>query len=183
MDTTLSDDIVMLRPLQMLDCDALYEAVRESVTEVGLWLPWCHADYARGDSAAFINTTIHWWDTRTQFIFGVFDVADGVLSGTVGVNHLNQQHRFANVGYWMRTSRTRRGFASRAVRLAARFAFSTLGLVRVEIAAQPENTASRRVAERSGATFEGIFRNRIYARGRAYPAALYSLIPEDMAAS
>jgi RimJ/RimL family protein N-acetyltransferase len=66
------------------------------------------------------------------------------------------------------------------VRLAARFAFDTLGLHRVEIAAQPENFPSRRVAEKVGATFEGVLRNRIFKRGQPYPAALYSLIPEDL---
>jgi RimJ/RimL family protein N-acetyltransferase len=51
---------------------------------------------------------------------------------------------------------------------------------RVEIAAHPDNVASRRVAEKAGATFEGVMRNRIYMRGRSYPAALYSLVPEDL---
>jgi RimJ/RimL family protein N-acetyltransferase len=90
------------------------------------------------------------------------------------------QHRYANIGYWVRTSYTRRGFCTRSLRLAARFAFDTLGLTRVEIAAEPENGASRGVAEKAGATFEVIARNRIVMRGQALPAAVYSLVPEDL---
>jgi RimJ/RimL family protein N-acetyltransferase len=66
------------------------------------------------------------------------------------------------------------------VRLVARFAFDTLQLSRLEIFARPENVASRRVAEKAGAKFEAIARNRMVQHGRAYDAALYSLIPADV---
>jgi RimJ/RimL family protein N-acetyltransferase len=183
MQTGLTDGVVLLRPLEMTDCDALYAAVKESSTELSRWLPWCHPDYAPGESAAFINHTIQWWENKSQFTFGIFDAADGTLSGTTAVNHINRQHRYANIGYWIRTGRTRRGFASRSLRIAAAFAFQTLELTRVEIAAQPDNLASRGVAERAGATFEGILRNRIVVRGQPSPAALYSLVPEDLSRS
>jgi ribosomal-protein-serine acetyltransferase len=183
MQTTLTDGVVMLRPLEMTDCDALYAAVKESSPELCRWLPWCHPDYAPGETAAFINSAIQWWANQSQFSFAILDAADGTYSGTTGINHINRQHRYANIGYWIRTSRTRRGFASRALKLAAGFAFQSLGLARVEIAAQPDNIASRGVAERAGATFEGILRNRIVVRGQSCPAALYSLVPEDLSRS
>jgi RimJ/RimL family protein N-acetyltransferase len=84
------------------------------------------------------------------------------------------------VGYWVRTGATRRGIAPQAVRLVARFAFETLQLSRLEIFVRPENIPSRRVAEKVGAKFEAIARNRIVQHGRAYDAALYSLIPSDL---
>jgi RimJ/RimL family protein N-acetyltransferase len=87
----------------------------------------------------------------------------------------------ANIGYWVRTGATKRGVAAGAVRLAAQFGFEDLGLSRIEIAAIPENIPSRRVAEKAGAKLEGIARNRIVMHGQAYPAALYSLLPEDLA--
>ena len=183
METTLSDRVVTLRPLQPADCDLLYASVRDSIAELSQWLPWCHPGYSPADSAAFIQTSVQWWAEQSQFTFGIFDAADGQHAGSIGVNHLNRQHRYANIGYWVRTSHTRRGFASRAVRLAARFAFDALGMTRVEIAADPDNLASRRVAEKAGATLEAIARNRIVMRGRALPAALYSLVPEDVVIS
>jgi len=177
---TLTDSVITLRPLEPTDRDAMFAAVVESIAEISPWLPWAHSAYAPSETAAFIGTASQWWAERSQFPFGIFDAATGAFIGGTGVTHVNQQNRYANIGYWVRTSRAGRGIAPRAVRLAARFAFETLSMHRVEIAAQPENFASRRVAEKVGATFEGVFRNRIFKRGQPYPAALYSLIPEDL---
>jgi ribosomal-protein-serine acetyltransferase len=180
MRPTLSDSVVTLRPLEMADCEAVYASVRESITELSQWLPWCHAGYAPADTAGFVGASIQWWAEGSQFTFGMFDATDGAHIGVIGVNHLNRQHRFANIGYWVRTGRTRRGYAARAVHLIARFAFDTLGMTRVEIATDPDNLASRRVAEKAGATLECVARNRIIMRGRPLPAALYSLVPGDV---
>jgi RimJ/RimL family protein N-acetyltransferase len=62
----------------------------------------------------------------------------------------------ANVGYWVRTSRTGQGIATAAVRLVARFGFEDLGLRRLELLIAVHNVASRRVAEKVGATLEGV---------------------------
>ena len=62
----------------------------------------------------------------------------------------------------------------------ARFGLAKLGLCRIEIVAAVGNTASRRVAEKTGAMFEGILRNRIKMGDRNLDAAMYSLIPGDL---
>jgi RimJ/RimL family protein N-acetyltransferase len=180
MPMMISDGVVTIRPLERTDRDEMYAAVRESIAEISPWLPWCHPGYALSETTSFIETTIQWWANQSQFPFGIFDATTGTFIGGTGVNHISQQNRYANIGYWVRTGRVRQGLASRALRLAARYAFETLGMKRVEITAHPDNIASRRVAEKAGATFEGIVRNRIFMRGRPYPAALYSLVPEDL---
>ncbi len=43
-----------------------------------------------------------------------------------------------------------------------------------------DNTASRRVAEKLGATLECIARNRLMAWGRPHDAAVYSLTTADL---
>jgi len=178
-----TDGVVLIRPLEQADRDALFASVRESIAEVSAWLPWCHPAYMPEESTAFIESTRQSWASEAQFNFGVFDAQTGDHLGGVSVNHIVRQNRLANVGYWVRTGATKRGVAVRAVRLAAQFAFEDLGLTRIEIAAIPENVASRRVAEKAGARFEVIARNRIVMHGQAYPAALYSLLPTDLAAS
>jgi ribosomal-protein-serine acetyltransferase len=92
----------------------------------------------------------------------------------------NHGHRYANLFYWVRSSRLRQGVASAAVRLLARYAFETVGLQRVEIVVAVGNAASARVAEKVGAVREGILRNRIFLHGSSYDAFSYSLIPGDL---
>ena len=180
MRRTLTDGVVLIRPLEQADRDAVFAAVHESIAQVSPWLPWCHPAYMPEETTAFIESTRGAWAQESSFNFGIFDAAAGDYLGGVSVNHIVRQNRMANIGYWVRTGGTKRGIATRAVRLAAQFAFEDLGLSRIEIAAIPNNVASRRVAEKAGAKLEAIARNRIVMHGQAYPAALYSLLPADI---
>src|SRR5690606_2853331 len=111
--------------------------------------------------------------------FAIIDAGSGAALGGISLTHIVKANRLANMGYWVRTSATGRGVASEAVRLAASYGFRELNLSRIEIAAIPQNIASRRVAERAGARFEALVRNRLVMHGKAYDAALYSLVPGD----
>jgi ribosomal-protein-serine acetyltransferase len=177
----LTDGVLALRPLQRDDRDSMYAAVMESIAEVSPWLPWCHPGYSIAETEGFIESCITAWAQQTHFPLAIFDASTGQYLGGTGINHIDRQNRQGSVGYWVRTGATRRGIAPRAVRLLARFAFETLQLSRLEIFARPENIPSRRVAEKAGAKFEVIARNRVVQHGQAYDAALYSLIPSDLA--
>ena len=180
MSVSLTDGVVTIRPLQLADGDAMHAAVIESLAELCRWLPWAHPAYGRGDATSFIEMTLRWWENKSEFPFGIFDATNDSYIGNVGVNHLVRAHGYANLGYWVRKSRTRQGLAVRATRLAARYGFETLGLTRIEIVANPDNLGSRGVAEKAGATLEALVRNRIVMHGRPLPAVLYSLVPEDL---
>ena len=182
MSVSLSHGVVLIRPLQLTDSDAMHAAVIESMEELLHWLPWAHRKYGPVDATSFIEMNLRWWENQSEFPFGIFDATDGSYIGNVGVNHIVRPHRYANLGYWVRTSRTRQGLAARATRLAARYGFETVGLTRIEIVANPDNLGSRRVAEKAGARLEAIVRNRIVMHGRPLPAVLYSLVPEDLSA-
>jgi len=100
--------------------------------------------------------------------------------GGSGLNQINQQYQIGNLGYWVRTSCTGQGVATRAVRLLARFGFEELGLGRIEIVAAVGNTASQRVAEKAGAHREGVLRRRLFLHDEYHDAVMYSLITEDL---
>lgn len=63
--------------------------------------------------------------------------------------------RGAHIGYWIDQSYAGRGFTTQAVNLLTEYGFSVLALHRIEINLRPENTASRRVAEKAGYLLEG----------------------------
>jgi len=63
--------------------------------------------------------------------------------------------RGAHIGYWIDRSYAGRGYTTQAVNLLTEYGFSVLALHRIEINLRPENTASRRVAEKAGYLLEG----------------------------
>jgi RimJ/RimL family protein N-acetyltransferase len=175
----LTDGVVTLEPSAGAHVNELVVAVRESLAELQPWLPWARPGFGAADATDWIRACAHAAAQGLDHEFAVLDAA-GRFSGGVGIRVTDAKNRVASIGYWTRTSAARRGHATRAVRLAAAHAFDQLGVLRVEIHARPENAGSRRVAERAGAAFECIARNRLVQHGVPYAAALYSLVPDDL---
>ena len=175
----LTDGEVLLRPYGSGDVERLYQATWESVTEISLWMSWCHTDYSIEESRAWVESRAEAWEKGTEYDFVIINAKDGFFLGACSLDHINHNSRIANIGYWVRTSWTKRGVASAAVRLLVQFGLGKLKLNRVEIMAAVGNKASQRVAEKVGARREGILRNRIVVHGRVYDTVLFSLIPED----
>lgn len=132
------------------------------------------------DSATFISGCCAEWDRGGHFSFVIHDIRDGAFLGSVGLNHVNQIHGFANIGYWVRTSRAGQGVAAAATRLIAQFGLQELGLNRLELLVPTGNHPSRRVAEKVGAKLEGVLRKRLLLQGKPHDATLYSLVAEDL---
>ncbi len=172
---------VIARPYRDGDALALVSAVHESVMSVGRWLPWCTPDYDEKHAIDWIARCRTGWTAGDQFAFAMFDARNGELLGAVGLNHRNREHNFASIGYWVRESARGRSLAWRGAKHVIRFGFDIVRLTRIEIIAALENAASRRTAERCGARFEGVQRNRLVVGDRAFDAAMYSLVPDDLA--
>ena len=68
-----------------------------------------------------------------------------------------------------------RGVATHAVRLIAGWAFTELGLARLELTCGPDNEASQRVAERCGFTREGL-RSHMPFKGGRRDTVVFSLL-------
>ena len=170
----------MIRAYRDSDAASLYEAVRESIPEVSKWLPWCHENYSIEESREFVAARELASQGDEWYSFAVLDTDSEKFLGGVGINFINRVHQMANLGYWVRTSAAGRGVATAATRLAARFGFDQLGLQRIEIVAAIDNVASQRVADKAGATREGILRKRLLINGTPHDAVLYSLVRGDL---
>ena len=178
MEAELTDGSILIRTYRETDVPLLYEAVRESIPEVSKWLPWCHQNYSIEESRQFISSRDSGSQGDEWYSFAVFDKTSEKFLGGVGLNFINRAHQFGNLGYWVRSSATQRGVATAATRLAAQFGFEELGLHRIEIVAAVDNLASQRVAEKAGATREGVLRQRLLINGEPHDAVMYSLVSE-----
>jgi RimJ/RimL family protein N-acetyltransferase len=176
----LGDGRLRLRPWQTEHLQQQVAAVQASMESLGRWLPWCHPGYDETDARSWINACQAHWRQGEQYAFAIHDALDDSLLGGVGLNQRNRQHRSANLGYWVRQSHQGRGIAAHACRLIARFGFERLGLIRIEVVALVDNLASRRAAEKAGARFEGIARQRLWTNEQAWDAAVYALVPSDL---
>lgn len=173
-------DWVGLRAYTPADQPDVFAAIQESAAETSVWLPELSAELTQAEVGEWLSATAALREGGEAYHLAIVDRRDGSFLGGCGLTTLNRRHLFCNLYYWVRTSRVGQGVGPAAARLAARWAFEQLGLQRVEIVADLANAPSQRVAEKAGATREGVLRHRLRSGGGARPAVMYSLIPEDL---
>ena len=82
----LQSATIALRPYCDEDAPLLFAAAVESLESVGRWMPWCHAEYAKSDSIAWIERGRSCWQNGNEYNFALFDRAGEYLGGA-GLNH------------------------------------------------------------------------------------------------
>jgi ribosomal-protein-alanine N-acetyltransferase len=83
------------------------------------------------------------------------------------------------LGYWIGQPFAGQGYMTEAVKCATRFAFSTLGLHRIEAATLPANEPSRRLLLRCGFCEEGYARRYLKINGAWQDHVLFALLDSD----
>ncbi len=174
-DPPLADDAIRLRLLR--DADAPAIAAAGADPEIVRWIP-VPVPYAIDDARVFIAATAAAGAAGGELVFGIEARATGTLGGTIGLRRAEPFR--ASVGYWVAPWARRRGFATRAVRLVAAWAFREPALVRLELYTLVGNDASGAVAIAAGFTREGVLRRYLSFRDRRADAVVYSLLREEL---
>jgi RimJ/RimL family protein N-acetyltransferase len=166
---------IRIRPYTLADARDVFAAARESFTELNPWMPWCHPDYCLEESIAWLEVQVAAFQQGTAYEFAMIS-PDGRFLGGCGLNQIDQLNKRANLGYWVRSTATRRGAATSAVNLLRTWGFQHTDLRRFEVLVAAGNIASQRVAEKAGAVREGTLRCRLLLHGVHHDAAVYSFV-------
>lgn len=169
-----------MRPFMEGDARPMFEAAWESRTELRSWMTWCGEDFSLGHAERFVARCATAWQQAEHFSFAILDESSHYFLGSVGVNHICTKHWHGNIGYWVRNRASGHGIATGAVAQISRFALLQLNLARVEFLIPTGNTASQRVAQKVGARFEGVLRDRLMVSRTNHDAAVYSLLRKDL---
>ncbi|MCF0093176.1 GNAT family N-acetyltransferase [Micromonospora sp. MH99] len=111
----------------------------------------------------------------------IVDVATGEPAGSCGLSYTEVTSGEASIGYALLPRWRGHGYATRAVRLLAQWAFGPAGIARLTAGTVPENTASHRVLERVGFQREALQRGRLPGlAGARLDDLTFALLPADM---
>jgi ribosomal-protein-serine acetyltransferase len=169
-------DRLHLEPIEARHAAPLWEATEGSLGVLARWLPWAPTASPEA-TRAFTEEVERDWDEGTNFQFVIHD-SDGVV-GAMGLDVPVPIRRLGEMGYWIRSERTGRGYATEAGAAVVRFGFETLGLYRIELRAGTENLASQRVAHKLGFVREGVLRRGCPMGDDGYDCYLYGLLASD----
>ena len=155
----LTDGVVTLRAHREDDIEAICEQCRDPVSRQFTRLP---VPYTREEARSFVESRPHGWENGTGWTFAIesqWGAGASRYSGSIGLHAMGS--RIATIGFGLHPQARGHGVMSRAVDLAADWAFAEQDLHTIVWEAYEGNVASRRVAWRTGFTFEGATRASI----------------------
>lgn len=170
----LSNKQIVLKRYSLQDASDLLLAIKQSYREISPWMSWLTPYYDLKAANEFIIFQTNNWDDNLEYTFSIRD-HQGNFLGTIGIHLYDQLNGVASIGYWMNTPHCNNGYCTQAVKLLAKNAFKELNLIRIEIIVATQNAASQRVANKSGAKFEAILKNRIRLHGKAIEANMNAI--------
>ena len=89
------------------------------------------------------------------------------------------EHGCGEIAYVIAGNARGRGIATEAVRLLTDWAFASLAIARIQLRINPDNSASIRVAEKTGYQREGLLRSAMDIRGNRVDVFVYSRLATD----
>jgi RimJ/RimL family protein N-acetyltransferase len=157
---------LVLRRVEACDAGTIAAAVGASLEHLRPWMPWATPE------AADLRTQLvrvaeadELWETGTGFIYvmiardsgpggpprpaGRRGDPDGEFAGTIGL-HRRAADDAVEIGYWIASAKTRRGYATAAARALTPVALQLSGARRVEIHCDEANTASAAIPRKLG---------------------------------
>jgi [ribosomal protein S5]-alanine N-acetyltransferase len=173
---TITTDRLCLRWLEASDVPALWDTF--SSPEVCRY--WSHPPLTdKAAAEALRDQIVRYFRERTLFQWGIAERATDKVIGTCTLAELSSQHRRASLGYALARSAWGHGYIAEALPALVSFAFTTLGLHRLEADADPRNARSIRALERLGFQREGLQRERYFLSDEWQDAALYGLLQSE----
>jgi RimJ/RimL family protein N-acetyltransferase len=134
--------------------------------------------YPVGGAAQWIATHLTAWQRRDNLTLAVCAQASSELLGAIGLQ-FSLTHLHGEIGYWIGVNSWGKGIATEAARGVTGYAFTELGLHRVQGRHFTRNAASGRVLQKLGMRLEGVHRDAYRRWGRFEDVGVYAVLASE----
>jgi len=132
------------------DVDEVLAAIVASFVELHTWMTWAETMPTRESLAAFASESLTRFDSDDKWSYWMRELDGGLLVGSAALTRRGGVDEL-EIGYWVRTDRTGRGYATEAASVLTSAAFnSDLGVATVKISMDRANSASAAVPQKLG---------------------------------
>lgn len=157
--TAIRTERLLLRMPMPGDGKVVNAAIQASLDDLKPWLGFAQAEPSPQD------TEINQLEAHLNFIkkevlrYLVFDKETGSFIGSTGFHAIEWDVPKMEIGYWLDSRATGKGYMAEAVSALTELAFSTFKCKRLEIQCDTENRKSRAIPEKLGFVLEGVLHN------------------------
>ena len=171
----LTAGAVELRRWRPSHLDQLMEAVAASLPELRRWMPWAQTMPTEAEQLDVLRAGEVAFDTGAEWNYLLFAPGTDTVVGGAGL-HPRAGPGGIEIGYWVRSDRTGRGYAAAAAGALSEAAFAHLeGIVRVEIKVDRANRASAAVPPKLGFRLVGHEAREVLAPGHSGEGLVWAL--------
>ncbi len=164
-----------LRRWSIDQLDDVLSAVEVSYPELHQWMEWAQSMPSRASLCEYVERSVVAFDADEDWQYCLVEASDGRVVGGAGLHRKGGPNQL-EVGYWVRSDRCGRGFATAAARALTSAAFAApLGVERVRICMDRTNLASAAVPRKLGFDLEAEIEREIVTPGHSGHGMIWSV--------
>lgn len=171
--------LVRLRGLEPEDWETHFTWDQDSETARMLDHAWFPASTAHARRWAEEKALLAGQDD--VFFFAIEELESGKQAGMIDSHHCDRRVGSFEYGVATIPERRRKGYASEAILLLARYFFHELRYQKMNASVHDDNAASIALHERLGFTREGTLRRMVYKAGQYHDLLHYGMTAEEFA--
>ena len=172
----LETERLILRKLELKDAKDIFAYASDC--EVSKYMTW-DTHNSIEDSKGFINFILNRYEKDDAGEWGIVLKKTGRLIGTLGFFQYDKKHNRAELGYVLGHPHWGQGIMPEAVSRLLKFAFDDIGFNRIESCHCLPNEKSGRVMQKVGMYFEGIAKEKFFAKGINWDVKQYAILKKD----
>lgn len=173
---TLETNRLILRKLTLEDARDIFEYASDD--ETTQYMTW-DTHSSTEDTKDYINFNLGRYEKDETGEWGIVLKESGKLIGALGFSWYDMKNKRAEIGYVLSKKYWGKGIMPEAVRRLIKFAFEEMGLNRIECCHFTPNEKSGRVMQKAGMSYEGLARERFYAKEKYWDVKQYAIIYSD----
>lgn len=152
---------LVLRRWRLEALDELMAAIAESFEALRPWMPWAATMPTVDEEHAFLVTAPERFEAGIEFGYGMHDADSGRFLGACGL-HAHHGPALLEIGYWVRTTATGRGYATAAARALTAAGFTHVPAAeRIQIRCGVGNASSAAIPPKLGYALDRIEREHM----------------------
>lgn len=136
---------LLLRAPRPEDAHAQVDAVNASLPELRRWMHWAQEPQTLEGARENLARAAETYASRENLRLLVWSPDGTELIGSSGYHSLDWRVPKGEIGYWIATAYTGRGYAQEVATFLTTYALNTLRLRRIEIRCDPLNERSARI--------------------------------------
>ena len=153
--------------------EELFELIDQNRRYLERWMVWPPNTKSSKDTKEFIKGCLVGLSDNKEMACGI--ECEGKLVGVATFNRIDHDLKKAIIGYWISEEQQGKGLITKSCNALIEYAFSSLGMEKIEISVASENIPSQKVCERLGFKLEGRISNSENLHGTIVDHHIYGL--------